>query len=344
MTPVRIWLWTVAVLIFLMVIVGGATRLTDSGLSITEWQPLLGAIPPLTHEDWIAAFEKYKLIPEYQTVNLGMTLTEFKFIYWWEWAHRFLGRLVGVVFVVPFVLFVFMRRISLRLFWQLSAILILGGLQGALGWYMVMSGLVDRVDVSQYRLAAHLTLAALLFGAVIWTALGIGRDRRWRQASSPLGALLLVCLIVAQLASGAFVAGLDAGMGYNTWPKMDQHWIPPGLLAMEPVWRNAFENALTVQFNHRVLAYLVCILSIVHAWRTFSMSAMIVAYVVLIQIGLGVLTLLLQVPIAMGLVHQGGALIVLAVSVWHLHRMTLARPGFQFEEPVSSQVLARGPR
>jgi cytochrome c oxidase assembly protein subunit 15 len=188
---------------------------------------------------------------------------------------------------------------------------------------MVASGLVNRVDVSQYRLAAHLTLAVFIFAAIVWVALGVGRERRWSQAPGRWGALLLVGLVLLQIAAGGFVAGLDAGMGYNTWPKMDGHWIPPGLLVMEPQWRNFFENALTVQFNHRLLAYIIMLIAIMHAWNTFSMSAMVVAYLIAVQIGLGVATVVMKVPLSLGLVHQAGAMIVLWAAVWHLHRKLL---------------------
>lgn len=325
---IRTWLWLTAILVFLMVLVGGATRLTDSGLSITEWLPISGAIPPLSEADWLAAFEKYKQFPEYQLQNKGMSLAEFQFIYWWEWGHRLLGRAIGVVFLLPFLVFLILRRISLNLFWKLLAILVLGGLQGALGWYMVASGLVNRVDVSQYRLSAHLTLAAFIFAALVWTALGVGRERQWSTTPGKWGALFLIGLLLLQIGAGGFVAGLDAGMGYNTWPKMDGQWIPSGLFVMAPEWRNFFENAMTVQFNHRMLAYIIMVVAIVHAWNTFSVSAMIVAYLAAVQIGLGIVTVLLQVPLPLGLAHQAGALILLAASVWHLHRKLLIMQEF----------------
>jgi cytochrome c oxidase assembly protein subunit 15 len=327
MKPVRLWLWLVAVTVFCMVIVGGATRLTDSGLSITEWQPLLGIFPPLSEAGWLAEFEKYKAIPEYQTINRGMTLGEFKAIYWWEWAHRFLGRMIGLLFALPFLVFLALKKLDRKLTLRLLAILLLGAAQGVLGWFMVMSGLEERVDVSQYRLTAHLLLASLIFAATIWTVLGIGKTRAWQAQDGFRGAFILVLLIFFQIAAGGFVAGLDAGMGYNTWPKMDGAWIPRGLWVMDPVWRNVFENALTVQFNHRIIAYLIFIAAVFHAFRSFSMSAMIVAYAIFIQIGLGVFTVVLQVPISLGLAHQGGAMVVLALALWHLHRKSLVRTG-----------------
>ena len=324
-SSIRRWLYAVAFLVFCMVIVGGATRLTDSGLSITEWRPLLGAIPPLNEADWNAAFEKYKLIPEYQIQNRGMALADFKFIYWWEWAHRFLGRFIGVAFAVPLIYLTVTRRIEPKLWPRLFALFILGGLQGALGWYMVSSGLVDRIDVSQYRLAAHLSLAALIYAAIIWVGKGVGRNRQPPESFDDWFAVFLVFLILLQIAAGGFVAGLDAGQGYSTWPKMDGQWIPSGLLEIAPNWRNFFENVMTVQFDHRVLAYLVFIATAIHAWRSFTLPAMVLAYAVFSQACLGVLTLLLHVPLAVALVHQAGALIVLAASVWNLHTRLVIR-------------------
>lgn len=316
---VRLWLYAMAFLVFCMVIVGGATRLTDSGLSITEWRPLLGAIPPMNEADWLAAFEKYKLIPEYQIQNRGMPLSEFKFIYWWEWAHRFLGRFIGLAFALPLIFFTFTRRIDRALWPRLFALFILGGAQGALGWYMVASGLVDRVDVSQYRLAAHLTLAALIFAAIIWVAMGIGRKRKHASSSSDWFAVLLVAFVLLQIAAGGFVAGLDAGQGYVTWPKMDGQWIPSGLWEMAPGWKNAFENAMTVQFNHRILAYMLLLATALHAWQSRTLSATLLAFAMLAQACLGILTLLLHVPLAAALIHQAGAMIVLALALWNTH-------------------------
>jgi cytochrome c oxidase assembly protein subunit 15 len=322
---VRVWLYFIAFLVFCMIIVGGATRLTDSGLSITEWRPLLGAIPPLNEADWLAAFEKYKLIPEYQIQNKGMELGDFKFIYWWEWAHRFLGRFIGLVFSIPLIYFTLTRKIELRLWPRLLALFVLGGAQGALGWYMVSSGLIDRVDVSQYRLAAHLTLAALIFAAILWVAKGVGARRHYPSSPDDWFAVFLMVLILLQIAAGGFVAGLDAGQGYATWPKMDGQWIPDGLLAMTPSWMNAFENAMTVQFDHRILAYVILLATVIHAWRSFTLSAMILAYAVFVQACLGILTLLLHVQLSVALVHQAGAMIVLATAVWNLHKRLLIR-------------------
>ena len=322
---VRGWLLAVAALIFCMVIVGGATRLTDSGLSITEWQPLLGAIPPFTEAHWLDAFQKYQQIPEYHLVNKGMTLEEFKFIYWWEWAHRFLGRIIGLAFFLPFAYFAVTGALTRVTALRCGVLFILGGLQGALGWYMVSSGLVDRVDVSQYRLAAHLTLATFIYGAILWVAFGLGKTRHAPRRGREWAALLLAGLILLQVAAGGFVAGLDAGFGYNTWPLMDGALIPKGLLATEPWWRNLFENALTVQFNHRMIAYLIVALVALHAFRVRSSSSLLLLGAVLLQVLLGIWTLLWAVPLWLGLAHQGGALLVLAAALWNLHRMLSAK-------------------
>lgn len=333
---VRLWLFTVAALVALMVCVGGATRLTESGLSITEWQPIIGAIPPLSHADWMAAFEKYKQIPEYQIINKGMSLAEFKFIFWWEWSHRLLGRVIGVVFAVPLVWFWVSGQISPWLRPRLLGLLALGGVQGGIGWYMVKSGLVDRTDVSQYRLALHLSVALVIFCMLVWFGLrlGVGAERRTRRDNAPtLGmATILAAAIGLQIVLGAFVAGLKAGRTYNTWPLMDGKFIPDGLSLVRPIWLNPFENITTAQFDHRMVAYAVLALALWHAVRTWQLardrwqrlSAWSLAGAVLLQAVLGIVTLLSVVAIPLGVAHQAGALVVLTVLTWHLHRMTLA--------------------
>jgi heme a synthase len=323
---VRAWLFAVAFLIFCMVIVGGATRLTNSGLSITEWQPLLGAIPPLTDADWQAAFDKYKLIPQFTELNSSMTLAEFRFIYWWEWSHRLLGRFIGVAFLGPFLVFAGLGWIAPAQWPRFVLLFVLGGLQGALGWYMVASGLVDRVDVSQYRLAAHLTLATIIFGAMLWVAYGLSGPRVAPAAGQQRSALYLACLVLLQVAAGGLVAGLDAGMGYNTWPLMDGKLVPDGLLVMQPVWRNLFENAMTVQFDHRLIAYVIVVAAAGHAYVVQSRAALVLFLAVLLQVGLGIATLLNQVPLHLGLMHQGGAMIVFAAALWNLHVMLRKSP------------------
>lgn len=316
-----------AALVFAMVIVGGATRLTDSGLSITEWLPILGAIPPLNEADWLEAFAKYKQIPEYKLVNKGMSLEQFKFIYWWEWGHRFLGRFIGLAFFGPLVLFWLADRIPRWLKPHLIVLFILGGLQGALGWYMVSSGLVDRVDVSQYRLAAHLSLAVVIFAYLFWLALHLGRSRAHVVPVLSNGGVIVAVIVFVQIVLGAFVAGLDAGQGYNTWPLMDGSVVPSGLFSMTPAWANLFENAMTVQFIHRTFAYIVLAAGCWHAYKILSkapegplqLSAGALGLALFAQFGLGIWTLVMSVPISLGLLHQGGALVLLAVALWNGH-------------------------
>jgi len=331
---IRAWLILVAILVLAIVTVGGATRLTESGLSITEWKPLLGAIPPLTHADWLDAFAKYQQIPQYQLINKGMSLEDFQFIYWWEWAHRFFGRIIGVVVLVPLLFFWFTGRLERALAPKLAALFVLGGMQGAMGWYMVASGLSERTSVSQYRLAAHLGLAVLIFGIIVWIVLELGRKDAVKRATGQgqHGARWLVAMIFVQVLLGGLVAGLDAGMGYNTWPLMDGALVPAGLFHMSPWWLNAFENAMTVQFNHRMLAYLITLTVIVHAivahrrglaGEIRASSLLLVALVVLQATG-GILTLVFQVPLWLALIHQAGAVLLLAAALWHLHRTLYA--------------------
>lgn len=329
---VRAWLFTVAALIFVLVSIGGATRLTGSGLSITEWQPIMGVVPPLSDAAWQEVFAKYKQIPQYQLVNKGMSLSAFKAIFWWEWTHRFLARLVGFVFALPFLVFLWMGLIPRQLLGRLAGIFALGGLQGVIGWYMVSSGLAERTSVSQYRLALHLSLAILIFGAVQWVAMSLGeRAREGLAAPERLrrGAALLAGLVFLQIVAGAFVAGLRAGAGYNTWPLMEGQLIPQGLGALSPWWANLFENALTVQFNHRVLAHALAGAVLWHCWSLMRVadlprahvSGAALAFGVLAQIGLGIWTLLARVPLELGLAHQAGAVAVFGLALWHMHRL-----------------------
>ncbi len=335
---VRAWLYLVAGLVFLMVVVGGATRLTDSGLSITEWKPILGAIPPLNDADWHEAFAKYREIPEYHLVNKGMSLEAFKFIYWWEWSHRFLGRFIGVAFALPFVFFLAMGKLRPGFALKLAGVLALGALQGAVGWLMVKSGLVDRVDVSQYRLALHLSIAFLIFALLLWLAFDLedgGRKRARLSLSDGQTRLAgaIVGLVFVQVMLGALVAGLKAGLAYNTWPLMDGALVPEGLAALSPWYLNFFENVTTVQFNHRLMAYAVTLLALWQAWdlrRTLahtapSRSAAWLGAAVLCQVTLGIWTLLWAVPLPLGLAHQAGAAIVLGLAVRHFHAVVRAR-------------------
>lgn len=333
--PVRVWLYVVAALVFAMIVVGGATRLTDSGLSITEWQPILGAIPPLSDAAWHEAFEKYRQIPEYKLVNKGMSLDAFKFIFWWEWSHRFLGRFIGIAFAVPFVVFLIRGRIPAGMGWKLAGLFLLGGLQGGIGWFMVKSGLVDRIDVSQYRLALHLSVAFLILALLLWTAFSLRPEPAVPNLTVASQAQiwtagLLLALVMLQVVLGAFVAGLKAGLSHNTWPLMDGYFIPPGLLIMKPWYVNFFENVMTVQFNHRMVAYAICLLALWHAVNTMPRaddpavrrSAGWLAVAILAQAGFGIWTLLAHVPLWLGLVHQGMAAVVLMIATWHFFVIT----------------------
>jgi heme a synthase len=335
---VRLWLVVVALLVFAMIIVGGATRLTDSGLSITEWQPLLGAIPPLSAADWQAAFAKYKTIPQYASVNKGMSLDAFKVIFWWEWAHRFLGRFIGLAFAVPFALFWLTGSLPRGLAPKLMGLLALGGVQGAVGWYMVQSGLSERIDVSQYRLALHLSIAFAILGLLVWLILSLSPARlepRLQTLSPARRAFagILAVLVFSQVAIGGFVAGLKAGRAYNTWPLMDGQIIPDGIARLTPWWLNLTENMATVQFNHRLAAYVIVALALWHAVKVITAadderirrSAAALAAGLLAQMALGIWTVLAAVPIGLGIAHQGFAAIVFAIAVWHAHTV-LAEP------------------
>lgn len=325
--PVAWWLRVVAAFVVATLIVGGATRITDSGLSITEWAPLLGVIPPLSEAGWEAALEAYRQIPEYQLVNRGMSMEAFKVIYYWEWGHRLIARLIGVVFLLPFLYF--WARGRLPDWFKPWGVLLLamGALQGAVGWWMVRSGLVERVDVSQYRLAVHLTLACLILALAVWLSERLA-GRGGTLAAPPLArwsALVLPFTLLGQIALGALVAGMDAGLASDTWPLMLGALVPQGLTALEPAWLNAFENPLAAQFNHRVGGYLVLALALVHlaaAWRVPDLrrgAAAIVALVTAQAVG-GVLVVMWHVPPLLAGLHQALAAVLLWVAVVHASR------------------------
>jgi cytochrome c oxidase assembly protein subunit 15 len=323
----RRWLQVVIVTLFCLVLVGGATRLTDSGLSITQWKPIHGVIPPLSVAEWQEEFDLYRQIPEYQQINKGMSLDEFKFIFWWEWAHRLLARTIGLIFGLPLLYFWLTGRVERRLRLPLVGLLALGGFQGFIGWWMVSSGLSVRTDVSQYRLATHLTIACLIFSACVWIMRGLTPQKvdRPPTAHSHLAAGGLAFLALFQIYLGALVAGLDAGFAYNTWPLMDGSLVPGDLFLQQPWWINLFENPKTVQFVHRCGAYLLLTLTFVHMivsisktpGSTHAKGAMILFGLVCLQAAIGIATLLLHVPIELGLLHQGGGLVVLAYAMTH---------------------------
>ncbi|MET3601736.1 cytochrome c oxidase assembly protein subunit 15 [Martelella mangrovi] len=332
---VRGWLYFVVLVLFCLVLVGGATRLTQSGLSITQWKPIHGIIPPLSLAEWQQEFDLYKRIPEYQLLNKGMSLAEFKNIFWWEWTHRLLARTVGIIFALPLLFFWMSKRLPKGLGWPLTGVLALGGLQGFIGWWMVSSGLSERTDVSQYRLAVHLIMACLIIAACVYIARGL-KPRRHEDAptagSHGLAIILLLGAFV-QIYLGALVAGLDAGLSYNTWPLMDGAVVPSGLLLQQPAWMNFFENPKTVQFVHRTGGYVLLLIAILHylvEWRgavargldlelsQHARGALVILVAIILQACLGIFTLVLQMPLLLALSHQAGAIIVLILVTGHL--------------------------
>ncbi len=334
--PIALWLLACCALIFAMVVLGGVTRLTRSGLSIVEWDPIVGAIPPLTGAQWEDAFAKYKLTPEYHKVNYGMSLHAFKGIFYMEWAHRLLGRLIGVVFFVPFVYFLVRRRITRELVPKLVTMFILGGLQGAMGWYMVKSGLVDDPHVSPYRLTAHLAFAVVIYAYILWTALGLLQPRAPTPpalAAIRRFAIGVTALIFVMILSGGFVAGNKAGFAFNTFPLMNGHFFPDGMYAMQPWWVNLFENLATVQFNHRMIAYALCLVIPVF-WLTArryplpAQAANATLWLLgwlAVQVTLGITTLLYVVPIPLAAAHQAGALGLFTLALYSLHTLNVRR-------------------
>ena len=326
------WLFACCAMVFLTMVVGGVTRLTHSGLSIVEWKPLVGALPPLSHADWMELFAKYQQTPEFIKRNHDMTLDGFQFIFWWEWAHRLSGRLIGVVFFVPYVWFLLRGRLRGALAARVFGFFILGGLQGAMGWYMVKSGLVDDPRVSQYRLAAHLGLAFLLFGLMGWTGLGMLQPRA--VAPAPTFTMRfgnwLVALVFIMVLSGALVAGIHAGLAYNTFPLMNGDFVPPEIFMVEPLWLNFFTNMATVQFNHRMIAWLLMGLIPWFSWRIWNETpearpaAVLLTLWLAVQVSLGIATLLLQVPVALAATHQAGAMVLFGLVLWANHAIRRA--------------------
>ncbi|MDT8363536.1 MAG: COX15/CtaA family protein [Nitrosomonas sp.] len=341
-TAIAVWLLICCALVFAMVIVGGVTRLTGSGLSIVEWQPLIGTIPPLSEQDWTVLFTKYQQIPQYELVNKGMSLDAFKSIFWWEYFHRLLGRLIGLVYFIPFIYFVIRKQVDRALGVKLLGIFILGGLQGLMGWYMVMSGLSDNIHVSQYRLTAHLGLAFVIYAAMFWVATGLlsPASVTGAAASTPSTrpaihlrrfSLALSGLIFVMVLSGGLVAGIHAGKAYNTFPLMDGSLIPSALFVLDPWYRNVFDNITMVQFNHRLIAWLL-IFSVPFFWlkaiRTADLPASarlachLLLLMLIIQAGLGITTLLLSVPLTFAAAHQAGAVLLFTAALWCTRQLT----------------------
>jgi len=331
---IAVWLLACCALVFAMVVVGGVTRLTNSGLSIVEWQPIVGTFPPLSQNDWEVVFEKYHQTPQYQKVNQGMSLEEFKGIFWWEYFHRLLGRVIGLAFFITFVYFVARKGIDRPLGLKLAGIFLLGGLQGAMGWYMVKSGLVDNPHVSQYRLTAHLGLAFVIYATMLWVALGLlfpasasqgdDRLRSLRQFS-----LALTSLIFIMVLSGGFVAGIRAGLAYNTFPLMNGHFIPPEIFILEPWYRNFFDNMATVQFDHRMIAWMLAFLVPLFWFKSRQLplpastrlACNLLLAMLAVQISLGIATLLLVVPLPLAAAHQGGAVLLFTAALWVNHKL-----------------------
>jgi len=314
------WLVGCAVLVFAMVLLGGAVRLTGSGLSMVDWQPIMGSIPPLNEQAWNQAFAEYRRFPEYQLVNRSITLAEFKFIYWMEFAHRLAGRMIGLVFLVPFLIFLFLKKIPGGLTMKLWLLFVLGAIQGVMGWYMVKSGLVDVPAVSQYRLTAHLLIAVVIYAYMVRLIIGLHSPQLPRSRPAARLGPLLLGMVLLMIGSGGFVAGTHAGFIYNTFPMMGEQWIPDRILALSPGWRNFFENPVAIQFIHRCLAVVLLILTVWYAamlaGHRHSMTrscALAVFLAGVTQVMLGIATLLLKVPAALGVAHQAGALILLTV-------------------------------
>ncbi len=327
------WLTVVAILVFLMIVVGGITRLTESGLSMVRWEPISGAIPPLDEAGWQAEFDHYKSSPQYIEVNRGMTLADFKAIFFWEYVHRLLGRLIGLAFALPLAWFAWKRAIPRSYGWKLGGILALGALQGAIGWWMVASGLVDRPEVSHIRLAVHLLAAFAIFAALIWVALdlrALARDPAARPARMALLAIWALCLLFLQFLFGAYVAGLDAGYAFNSWPKMGDEWFPAETEMYDVLLRNFVDNPIVVQFVHRWLAFVVAAVAIwlgLRAWaRGFRQDGAALIGAVLAQILLGILTLLSGVEIDIAVAHQGMAALLLAAMATAAHRLGERKP------------------
>lgn len=330
------WLLACATVIFGMIVLGGVTRLTHSGLSMVEWRPLVGIIPPLSEADWLAVFDKYKLFPEYQKVNYGMSLDEFKYIFMFEYLHRVLGRIIGIIYFLPMVYFFITQKVAQGFKRKLIALLVLGGMQGLMGWFMVMSGLVDNPRVSQYRLTAHLGLAVLIYAYMFWLAMDLLLEPVKGRIHNGIARFskILVGLIYFMILTGGIVAGIRAGFAYNTWPLMGEWFFPPGLFPEQLGFKAVFEDITTVQFNHRMLAYFIaaCVAIFVYKGTTARMlsgkahTAMFALLIALIcQVGLGISTLIYLVPVPLAAAHQAGAVVLLTAALYVAHRLSDVR-------------------
>lgn len=332
--PIIIWLLTGCFLIYVMVVIGGITRLTGSGLSITQWKIVTGTLPPLSEEDWQAEFDSYKQTPQYKLINAHFEVSDFKKIYWWEYIHRLLGRIIGIVFIVPFIWFWIKKKIPPGFLKKAIILFVLGGFQGFLGWFMVKSGLSENIYVSHYRLAIHLISAFAVFGFTFWYALDIispttpSPKEREEHRSLRKWSLILFSVVIVQIIYGAFVAGLKAGYGYPTWPKMGEQWIPEDVIALEPVWTNFLSGHAGVQFIHRYLAYVVVLIVGILFFRIRKMQITseqrgiiyTLGAVVLAQFILGVVTLVYGVPLIIAVLHQTGAFFLFAINLLLIHR------------------------
>ena len=326
------WLTLCAVTIFGMILLGGVTRLTESGLSMVDWRPIMGVVPPLSNNDWVHLFDQYKLYPEYQLVNQGMSLAEFKQIFWFEYLHRMLGRLIGLMFFIPLMVFFWMGKVQASLKPHLVILLFLGGFQGLMGWYMVQSGLVDRPDVSQYRLTAHLGLAIAIYAYIVWLTIGLFSPERQPRNDAESSVFNMIGLVYLMILSGGFVAGTNAGLSFPTWPLMGDRFIPPALYRDGLV--SAFEQVTTIHFNHRMLAYVTGVVLIFAALRglirsgdtRLRLASILMLTAVCLQIVLGISTVLSHVDITIAAGHQSGAVVLLTtVLFWvHCHRTSCA--------------------
>jgi len=328
------WLLVCCALVYAMIVLGGVTRLTGSGLSMVDWRPITGVLPPMNAEQWQATFEMYQQTPEFQKVNSHMSVEDFKGIFWLEYLHRLLGRAIGIVFLVPFLVFLLTGAIGKAEVPRYGLMFLLGGLQGLLGWYMVKSGLVDNPHVSQYRLTAHLMAAFVIYAYMFWTALGLLFPSRAGEPSRLYRrTLALTALVTVTVMSGGFVAGLKAGFAFNTFPLMNGQWIPDHLFGLQPAWRNLFDNIVTVQFNHRLLAS-ATLLAVLAYWASawpvpmrprLRVGVHLLLAVTLLQVSLGIMTLLLRVPVHLAAAHQAVAVLVFTAAIYLCHGLRQER-------------------